>query len=225
MLLAAQIQARQVLSSKNTGKSICHRAAQAQAFPQNSMDKARETQPMMKQNIIAGLLLFCLSITLGPYMMRSLPNEESQVAARTELREAFAELRAAQDALEGDNVEQVADIANAAARAARAHVNNEFAGFRADNIAFTHAHGNLQGMLNILIGLFLGRLAVHALARQIISWGFIAGAWVMSGSLFLGNMMGQFWALQYMIWGGGILIVSLIGLTLAVIIRGFREAS
>ena len=185
---------------------------------------------MIKRNIISGLLLFSISITLGPYMMGTLGKEEAQVKAQTELQTAFGELRKAQAAQEetrsdaGPDLESVSAVASATARAAKAHINYYFAQFRRGNVALTHAHGNLQGMLNILVGLFLVKLAVDARIRLAISWGFVAGSWIMVGAQIAGNMLGLRWALQGMLPGGYILMLSLFALTLAVIIKGFEEA-
>ena len=186
---------------------------------------------MVNRNIISGLLLFSISVLLGPYMMRVLPTEERTVAVQTELREAFGALRAAQNALDaaqGDPAQAdeatskedaVASLARAAARASRAHVNYYFGDFRRGNFVMTHAHGNLMGIFNIIVGLFLARLAVGDRIKLAISWGFIAGSWIMVGALLLGNLFGQRWALQGMIPGGAIFILSLLALT-AVYIRG-----
>ncbi|WP_262693355.1 hypothetical protein [Kordiimonas aquimaris] len=182
---------------------------------------------MVKQNIISGLLLFCISIVLGPYMMRGLQKEEAQVAANTELREAFGALSAARKAADSQSTTEQTEAATpldvATARAATAHVNYAFAGFRKSHITMTHAHGNLQGMFNILVGLFLARIAINRWQMQIISWGMIAGSWIMVGALMLGNMFGQRWAFQAIASGGTVLILALFALTLAVIIKGFKE--
>ena len=174
---------------------------------------------MMKANIISGLLLFSISIFLGPYMMRGLPGEEGQVKAQTELREAFGALAASRANTEGS----APDLARATARATQAHLSYDFAGFRRQNISFTHAHGNLQGMLNILVGLFLAKLAVSRRIQLAVSWGFIAGSWIMVGALFSGNILGLRWALSGMLPGGLILAASLVALTLLVIIKGFKD--
>jgi len=174
---------------------------------------------MMKANIISGLLLFSISIFLGPYIMRGLPSEEGQVKAQTELREAFGALAAARR--DAENPPE--GMASITARATQAHLNYDFAGFRRQNISFTHAHGNLQGMLNILVGLFLMRLAVPLRVKQIVSWGFIAGSWIMVGSLFMGNMLGIRSAMMAMFPGGIVLALSLVALTLIVIIKGFED--
>ena len=181
---------------------------------------------MVNRNIISGLLLFSISVLLGPYMMRVLPTEERTVAVQTELREAFGALRAAQDSLaaaqeqaDGTVEGATANLASAAARASRAHVNYYFGSFRRGNFIMTHAHGNLMGIFNIIVGLFLARLTVDDRIKLAISWGFIAGSWIMVGALLLGNLFGQTWALQGMIPGGAIFILALLALT-AVFIRG-----
>ena len=195
---------------------------------------------MVKRNIISGLLLFSISIMLGPYMMRVLPKEERAVQLQTELGEAFGALREAQAALAapaeptedsgerapepptatGDPVEA---LALATARASRAHVNYYFGSFRRSNFTMTHAHGNLMGIVNILVGLFLAKVAVGARIRLGISWGLIAGSWIMVGALLLGNMFGLRWALQGMIPGGTVFIVSLLALTAAFLWKGTEE--
>jgi len=181
---------------------------------------------MIKQNIISGLLLFCISIVIGPYMMRGLQQEEAQVAANTELRAAFGALSAARkvneaETQEDDEATPALDVATA--RAATAHVNYAFASFRKNHLKMTHTHGNLQGMLNILVGLFLARIAINRWQMQIISWGMIAGSWIMVGSLFLGNVFGQRWAFQAIAPGGTVLIIALFALTAAVIFKGFKD--
>jgi hypothetical protein len=176
---------------------------------------------MEKRNIIAGLLLLCITVLIGPYMMRGLHQEQEQVAAMVELQEAFGQLQAAGEAAseaEPDS-EALGDFAAAASRALRAHVNYGFAQNRGDNLAMTHAHGNLLGMLNILDGLFLGGLATGRLVRHSVSWGLIIGSWLMVGSLLVGNL---WWppALKGIIWGGTVLILAIYALTLAVLARG-----
>lgn len=181
---------------------------------------------MVKQNIISGLLLFCISIILGPYMMRGLATEEAQVAAQTELRDSFRALSASRAAnaenAAANTSTDIPALDAATARAVQAHLNYYFAGFRKNHIKMTHTHGNLQGMLNILVGLFLARIALTHWQMQVISWGMIAGSWIMVGSLMLGNMFGQRWAFQAVAPGGTVLILALFALTAAIIFKGFK---
>jgi uncharacterized membrane protein YgdD (TMEM256/DUF423 family) len=48
-----------------------------------------------------------------------------------------------------------------------------------------HAHGNLESLLNIAVGIALCFIALPGLFKQIISWIFIAGTLLHSGMLFL----------------------------------------
>ena len=56
-----------------------------------------------------------------------------------------------------------------------------------------HTHGNLEAMANIVVGLFLGMLAVPAALKQLISWLLIAAAVLHSGMLYLGVVFGMGW--------------------------------
>ena len=49
-----------------------------------------------------------------------------------------------------------------------------------------HAHGNLEAMLNIVVGLALCFIAVANWMKQLISWLFILGTILHSGMLYLG---------------------------------------
>jgi len=57
-----------------------------------------------------------------------------------------------------------------------------------------HAHGNLEALLNIAVGLTLGFLAVGTLFKQIISWCFILGTLFHSGLLYLERVFQLEWA-------------------------------
>src|SRR4030067_3255516 len=56
------------------------------------------------------------------------------------------------------------------------------------------APGNLEGLLNIVVGVVLMFLAVPAAFKQAISWIFIAGALLHSGLLYLTIALGLPWA-------------------------------
>lgn len=57
-----------------------------------------------------------------------------------------------------------------------------------------HAHGNLEALLNIVVGLALGFIAVSAWLKQVISWLFILGTLLHSGMLYLGRVFDVAWA-------------------------------
>jgi hypothetical protein len=59
-----------------------------------------------------------------------------------------------------------------------------------------HAHGNLESVLNIIVGILLMFLAVPPLFKQVISWLFILATLLHSGMLYLSNpaILGWGWA-------------------------------
>jgi hypothetical protein len=85
-----------------------------------------------------------------------------------------------------------------------------------------HAHGNLEALLNIAVGVVLGLLTVAPWWKEAISWLFIGGALLHSGILYLGVVLGQGWAWAVLNTGIGPLML-LAGLLLAGVasVRGF----
>ncbi|MEF8794515.1 hypothetical protein [Thiohalorhabdus sp.] len=59
-----------------------------------------------------------------------------------------------------------------------------------------HAHGNLESVLNIIVGTLLMFLAIPAILKQVISWLFILATLLHSGMLYLSNpnILGWSWA-------------------------------
>lgn len=75
-----------------------------------------------------------------------------------------------------------------------------------------HAHGNLEAILNIIVGLLLGLLTLPSIYKQILSWIFIVGTIMHAGMAFLG-VLGFSWA--GMLLGTGIgPVLILLGLLL-----------
>ena len=89
-----------------------------------------------------------------------------------------------------------------------------------------HAHGNLEALLNIVVGLTLGFLAVATWLKQVISWLFLIGAIMHSGMLYLGTVFQLAWAGTLLETGIGPFAI-LIGLGLAGIatVIGFKSPS
>lgn len=86
-----------------------------------------------------------------------------------------------------------------------------------------HTHGNLESLLNIVVGLVLCFIALKPLYKQIISWTFISGALLHSGMLYLAVVFQQGWAGQILNTGIGPILI-LIGLLSAGLasVFGFR---
>lgn len=66
-----------------------------------------------------------------------------------------------------------------------------------------HAHGNLESVLNILVGFLLMFIAAPSAFKQLISWLFILAALLHSGMLYMVVMFQQGWALTVLNTGIG----------------------
>ena len=77
-----------------------------------------------------------------------------------------------------------------------------------------HAHGNLEAMLNIVVGLVLLVLTIGVRFKQIISAIFIVGTLLHSGVLYLGVVFEMGWAFTVLGTGIGPVLI-LLGLVLA----------
>lgn len=89
-----------------------------------------------------------------------------------------------------------------------------------------HTHGNLEAMLNIVVGLALCFIAASPKFKQIISWTFIAGTILHSGMLYLVTVFGWSWAIAvttspFAIFGPLLLLIGL-ALTGIAALLGFR---
>jgi hypothetical protein len=177
---------------------------------------------MIKKNVISGLLLFSISVLLGPYMMEVVSKDvltpittqnyrivggiNKALAAYEEIEDPLA-LAASSD-----------EIGVEAGKAAVASLKLKEAEWQWGNVVFSHAHGNLEGLLNIAAGLVLAQLIIPALFREVISWLLILGSWGHAGLFIVANI----WfpqLLSYWIYGGALLILGLWALTIAVILH------
>jgi len=86
-----------------------------------------------------------------------------------------------------------------------------------------HAHGNLEALLNIVVGLVLGFVSIAVWQKQLLSWGFIIGTVLHSGMLLLERVFGMAWAGTVLETGIGpiIILLSLFLMGLAVAV-GFK---
>ncbi|HET8761312.1 MAG TPA: hypothetical protein VFN94_09595 [Nitrospiria bacterium] len=142
-----------------------------------------------KKNVVFGLFYLVLTALLGPYMATTYfgplqEAEQAHAAAVTELN------RAVEAGAEGQIVQAQTDAILSFNR-------QQTAAEPIDNIkSGPHAHGNLEALLNIVVGVLIGFLAVASWWKETISWLFIGGALLHSGMLYLGTVLGQGWA-----WG------------------------
>ena len=152
-----------------------------------------------KRNIVFGFLFLTLTAGLGPYMVLmyqdsgsgsfidSSVKKQEQVGRLQELKTNEFE-----EDLEELPVDAIAK-ANTDGVLAINHLNN--AEFSIDYIkGGPHAHGNLEAMLNIIVGISLLFIGIAPLLKNIVSWMFIVGTIMHSGMLYLERVFQLNWA-------------------------------
>ncbi|MGD8547391.1 MAG: hypothetical protein PVJ10_05420, partial [Thiohalophilus sp.] len=141
-----------------------------------------------KKNIVFGFIYLVFTASLGVVMV---DKYETYGAAVQEKQSSVGRLQQLQtnnfeEMLEPLSGEQIAKANTAGVLSLNKLLNLES---EIDAIkGGPHAHGNLESLLNIVVGLVLGFLAVNVIFKQIISWIFIAGALLHSGMLYLGTV-------------------------------------
>ncbi|OGI47121.1 MAG: hypothetical protein A2637_05610 [Candidatus Muproteobacteria bacterium RIFCSPHIGHO2_01_FULL_65_16] len=180
-----------------------------------------------KKNIVFGFFYLVLTAALGPVMIAK--HFDARKAADTVKQEKLGALQTAAESgfevnlkpmkpIEIDKVNADAILALSARLNAQAPIDATKGG--------PHAHGNLEALLNIVVGVVLMFLAVPAAFKQAISWIFIAGALLHSGLLYLTIALGLPWAGAILgSWFGPvgpILILLGLALTGVAAVMGFR---
>ncbi len=140
-----------------------------------------------KKNIIFGFFFLLLTAALGPYMVNLFgPVGEAQGAKQAVLGKL--QLAVDADFEDSETLEPMDAEAIAKQNALGLLALNKALNARApiDEIkGGPHAHGNLESLLNIAVGLVLCFTALAPLFKQIISWVFILGTLLHSGLLYL----------------------------------------
>ena len=140
-----------------------------------------------KKNIVFGFLYFVVTAVTGLIMTSGGMLGEAGQAKQ----EAVKKVGVLEDRLDTGGPE----LASAAGEAVTAIEGWLQAQGRVGEMAGgPHTHGNLEAMINIVAGLFLGMLAAPVALKQLISWLFILGAVLHSGMLYLGGIFGMSWA-------------------------------
>jgi len=169
-----------------------------------------------KINIVFGFFYLVLTAALGPVMVNNLPDiskaQQDKQAAMAPLQLAAGSGFENQETLEPMSDGEIARANAKALLALNAQLNS-----LAPNTAIKggpHAHGNLEALLNIAVGLVLLVLAIGTRFKQLISAVFIAGTLLHSGVLYLGVVFGMGWAFTVLGTGIGPVLI-LLGLVLA----------
>jgi len=147
-----------------------------------------------KKNIVFGFLYLVLTAALGPLMVNMY---EDFGVAMVEKQQSVGRLQALQENdfeedLEPLSSEQIAQANTAGILGLNKLLNTELP---IDSIkGGAHAHGNLEALLNIVVGLVISMLTVAVWLKQLVSWLFIVGTIMHSGMLYLSTVFEFAWA-------------------------------
>lgn len=161
-----------------------------------------------KKNIVFGFLFLTLTAGLGPYMVfmyestdagsfaDSVGKKQTSVGRLQELKTNDFE----------EDLEELptSDIAKANTDGVLSINQLNNAEFAIDHIkGGPHAHGNLEALLNIVVGVVLMFIAAAPLFKNIISWMFIIGTLMHSGLLYLERVFQMDWVVPILQTGIG----------------------
>jgi len=179
-----------------------------------------------KKNIVFGFLYLVLTAALGPLMVdmyedfgKAMGEKQTLVGRLQALQENEFE-----EDLEALSADQIAKANTAGILSMNKLMNSELP---IDGIkGGPHAHGNLESLLNIVVGLVICFLAVPIWLKQLVSWLFIVGTVMHSGMMYLSTVFGFAWAETLLQTGIGPICV-LLGLLAAGIasFMGFKEGN
>ena len=168
-----------------------------------------------KKNIVFGFLFLVLTAALGPYMiMQYVPgvgdaqaNKQTHVGRLQSLKADEFE-----ENLEPLTAEAIAKANTDGILALNTLINSQQP---VDMIkGGPHAHGNLESLLNIAVGIVLAYLSISTIFKQVISWIFIVGTVLHSGVMYLMTIFQFEWAATILNTGVGPALI-LLGLLLA----------
>lgn len=179
-----------------------------------------------KKNIVFGFLFLATTAALGPLMVFKYEdwgaaNGEKQVVVGKLQQLKAGNYAEDPETLDDLTAKQLA-IANAESILAMNKVGA--AEFDIDYIkGGPHAHGNLESLLNIAVGIALCFIAAPLMLKQAVSLMFILGALLHSGLLYLERVFMFPWAGTLLSTGVGPALI-LLGLVLmgALAFKGFR---
>lgn len=147
-----------------------------------------------KKNIVFGFLYLVLTAALGPLMVNMYA--DFGVAA-VEKQVSVGRLQALQENEFEEDLESLSAEDIAKANTAGILGLNKLMNTEAPIDAIkggAHAHGNLEALLNIVVGLVIGLLTVAVWLKQLVSWLFLVGTVMHSGMLYLSVVFEFSWA-------------------------------
>ena len=175
-----------------------------------------------KKNVVFGFLYLVLTAALGPFMVVNMVPDidiavEKKQGVVGEIQQI--EMDEFEKDLEPLTAEQIAKTNTSGLLS----LNNVYNAEVPKNMmkAGPHAHGNLEALLNIVVGIALCFIAVSSVFKQAISWLFILGTVLHSGVLYLLVVFEQFWVLSIAPAGPVLLLLGLFAAGIAAAM-GFR---
>ncbi|NOX42792.1 MAG: DUF423 domain-containing protein [Gammaproteobacteria bacterium] len=175
-----------------------------------------------KKNVVFGFLYLVLTASLGPLMVLNMvPDIEKAVLEKQTIVGEIQQLES--DGFEKELEPLLAEDIAKTNTGGLLSLNKLYNAEAPKNMvkAGPHAHGNLEALLNIVVGIALCFIAVSTIFKQVISWLFILGTVLHSGVLYLMVVFEQYW-LSVIAPAGPVLLI--LGLFLAGIAAaiGFR---
>ena len=165
-----------------------------------------------KKNIVFGFLFLVITASLGPLMVIKYEDYGVASAGKQTALTVLQGMKAGEFEEDPETLEELTPkqlaIANAnSILALNTLGNSEFA---IDYIkGGPHAHGNLEALLNIIVGLALCFIAAPILWKRIVSWMFIVGTLMHAGLMVLERVFEMSWAATLLQTGIGPILILL----------------
>lgn len=175
-----------------------------------------------KKNVVFGFIFLVFTAALGPYMVKV--QSPTIDEARSEKQQIIGDIQQIKmDGFEKDLEALSADDIARGNTTGLLSLNKVYNAEDPKNAvkAGPHAHGNLEALLNIVVGIALCFIAVPKMFKQIISWVFIVGTIFHSGALYLIVMFEMYWVGKVIIIGPPLILIGLLLAGVAAIM-GFK---
>jgi len=169
-----------------------------------------------KINIVFGFLFLATTAALGPLMVNMYEDWGAANEDKQQVVGKLQQLKAGDFAEDPDTLEDLTAKQLAVTNSKSIIAMNKV-GAVESNIDFIkggpHAHGNLEALLNIVVGLALCFIAAPLRLKQAASWMFIVGTVMHSGLMYLERVFMMPWASTLLNTGIGPILI-LLGLVL-----------
>ena len=178
-----------------------------------------------KKNVVFGFIFMVFTASLGVLMVnmgqdigKVLGEKQTTVGRLVQLKD-----NAFEENLEPLSAEQIARANTEGLLSLNKLHNTEMAIDRIKGGA--HAHGNLESLLNIVVGIALGFIVATSWLKQLVSGLFIVGTLLHAGMLYLGVVFEQVWAFKILETGigPGMILAGLI-IMAYLALRGFQTS-